>query len=127
MVGNAKDPQRKQYLVPRRSVAKLQKMSRQRRVSASELVRRAIEAYTSGEPCAAEQEAAARGVLRELHKEMRATLKRIDRGLEKLSARERALADGTLQDQVRQETQSWITSHPREMAAIVRLFAPEVA
>jgi hypothetical protein len=39
---------RQQYLVPRKSVKKLREMSRREGVSAGELARRAIEAYTSG-------------------------------------------------------------------------------
>ena len=36
---------RQQYLVPRRSVAKLRQLSRQHKVSVTEIVRRAIDAY----------------------------------------------------------------------------------
>ena len=49
-----------QYLVPRRSVAKLQRqLSRQHKVSVTEIVRRAIEAYDPSSGDRAVQEAAA--------------------------------------------------------------------
>src|SRR5258708_13124492 len=48
MSAKAEDLMRQQYLVPRKSVKKLREMSRREGVSAGELARRAIEAYTSG-------------------------------------------------------------------------------
>ena len=48
MSAKAADLMRQQYLVPRKSVKKLREMSRREGVSAGELARRAIEAYTSG-------------------------------------------------------------------------------
>jgi hypothetical protein len=128
MGADAKDLMRQQYLVPRRSVKKLREMSRRQGVSAGELARRAIEAYTSGHVLTeTEEEAAARVLLRDVHTQVRATLERIDTGLRELSARERALADGSFRDQVRREMQSWVETHPDEAARIAELFVPEVA
>src|SRR5882757_4312993 len=91
---------RQQYLVPRKSVKKLREMSRREGVSAGALVRRAIEAYTSGniltEP---EEEVASRAVLKDIHAQVRAALTRIDASLSEIRARERALTDGTFRAQ----------------------------
>src|SRR5436309_10618717 len=87
MSAKAEDLLRQQYLVPRKSVKKLRAMSRREGVSAGELARRAIETYTSGkvltesEQEAAAEEAAARGLLEDIHGQVRATLKRIDASL----------------------------------------------
>jgi hypothetical protein len=79
MSAKAEDLMRQQYLVPRKSVKKLREMSRREGVSAGELARRAIEAYTSGkiltEP---EEEVASRAVLKDIHTQVRAVLTRID-------------------------------------------------
>src|SRR5260370_41177750 len=75
MSAKAQDLMRQQYLVPRRSVKKLREMSRREGVSAGELARRAIEAYTSRnvltEP---EEERASRTALKALHTQLRAAL-----------------------------------------------------
>jgi Ribbon-helix-helix protein, copG family len=68
-----KDLMRQEYLVPRKTVRKLREMSRRRGISVGELVRRAIDAYTSGkiltEP---EEEVASRAVLKDIHTQGRA-------------------------------------------------------
>src|SRR5215472_11921868 len=82
---------RQQYLVPRRSVKKLQEMSRKEGVSTGELARRAIEAYTSGRVLSESgEETAARALLEEVHNTLRDVLKRIDTSLAEVRERERA-------------------------------------
>jgi hypothetical protein len=116
---------RQQYLVPRASVKKLKQMSRREGVSAGELARRAIEAYTSGKVLSeSEDEGAARALLHDVHAQVRVSLKRIDAMLVELRSRERALSDGSLRAQVRRETQEWLRGHPQEAAAIGELLAP---
>ena len=96
MSTKAEDLMRQQYLVPRKSVKKLREMSRREGISAGELVRRAIDAYTSGkilpEP---EEEVASRAVLKDIHAQVRAALARIDANLSEIRERGRARADGT--------------------------------
>jgi len=124
----AEDLLRQQYLVPRRSVKKLREMSRREGVSAGELARRAIEAYTSGKVLdESEEEAAARALLEDIHTQVRAALKRIDASLTEVRVRERALDDGTFRAQVRKETQAWFEAHPHEARAIAELFAQDAA
>ncbi len=124
----AEDLLRQQYLVPRKSVKKLREMSRREGVSAGELARRAIEAYTSGKVLTeSEEEAAARALLEDIHGQVRATLKRIDASLIEAQARERALTDGTFRAQVRKETQAWFEAHPHQARAIAELFAQDPA
>ena len=131
MSAKAEDLLRQQYLVPRKSVKKLREMSRREGVSAGELARRAIETYTSGkvltesEQEAAAEEAAARGLLEDIHGQVRATLKRIDASLIEVRVRERALADGTFRAQVRKETQAWFEAHPHQ--AMIKAAAPDAA
>ena len=118
---------RQQYLVPRRSVKKLQEMSRKEGVSTGELARRAIEAYTSGRVLSeSEEETAARALLVEVHGTVRDALKRIDASLAEVRERERALAEGTLRAQVRKETMAWLRGHPEEAEAIASLLTPQV-
>src|SRR5437660_11714653 len=99
-------------------------MSRREGVSAGELARRAIEAYTSGKVLTApEEEAAARALLEDIHGQVRATLKRIDASVIEVRARERDLADGTFRAQARQEAQAWFappSAHARAIAAPYR-------
>ena len=115
---------RQQYLVPRESVRKLKAMSRKEGVSTGELARRAIEAYTSGNVLSeTEDESAARALLRDVHTQVRGSLKRIDAMLDDVRARERALSDGTFRAQVRRETGEWLKKHPKEADAIGELFA----
>ena len=125
MSAKAEDLMRQQYLVPRKSVKKLREMSRREGVSAGELARRAIEAYTSGnllpEP---EEEVASRAVLKDIHTQVREALTRIDASLSEIRTRERALADGTFRAQVVAETRAWFDAHPEEAQGIVDLFAP---
>ena len=120
MSAKAEDLMRQQYLVPRKSVKKLREMSRREGVSAGELARRAIEAYTSGnvltEP---EEEAASRAVLKDIHTQVRETLTRIDASLAAIRAREQALADGSFRARVVAETRAWFDAHPEEGRGIV--------
>jgi hypothetical protein len=128
MSAKAEDLMRQQYLVPRKSVKKLREMSRREGVSAGEIARRAIDAFTSGnvltEP---EEEVASRAVLKDIHTQVRAVLSRIDATLSEIRARERALADGTFRAQVVAETRQWFDAHPAEAEGIVDLFAPQAA
>ena len=125
MSAKAEDLMRQQYLVPRKSVKKLREMSRREGVSAGELARRAIEAYTSGnvltEP---EEEAASRAVLKDIHAQVRAVLTRIDVSLAEIRESEQRLADGTFRAQVVAETRAWFDAHPEEAQGIVEFFAP---
>jgi enamine deaminase RidA (YjgF/YER057c/UK114 family) len=128
MSAKAEDLMRQQYLVPRKNVKKLREMSRREGVSAGELARRAIEAYTSGkiltEP---EEEVASRAVLKDIHAQVRAVLTRIDASLSEVTVRERALADGTFRTQVVAETRAWFDAHPVEAQGIMELFAPQAS
>jgi hypothetical protein len=122
----AEDLMRQQYLVPRKSVKKLREMSRREGVSAGELARRAIEAYTSGNILTeSEEELASRAVLKDIHSQVRATLARIDASHSEIRVREQALADGTFRAQVVAETRAWFDAHPEEAQGIVNLFAPK--
>ena len=125
MSAKAEDLMRQQYLVPRNSVKKLREMSRREGISAGELARRAIEAYTSGRVLGdPEEEVASRTALKEIHGQVRAALMRIDVSLSEIRARERALADGTFRAQVVAETKAWFDAHPEEAQGIVELLAP---
>ena len=125
MSAKAEDLLRQQYLVPRKSVKKLREMSRREGVSAGELARRAIEAYTSGsvltEP---EEETASRAVLKDIHAQVRAVLSRIDASLAEIRGSEQRLADGTFRAQVVAETRAWFDAHPEEAQGMVEFFAP---
>lgn len=125
MSAKAEDLMRQQYLVPRKSVKKLREMSRRQGVSAGELARRAIEAFTSGNVVSeSEEQAASRAVLKDVHTQVRAVLVRIDVSFSEIRARERALTDGTFRAQVVAETRAWFDAHPDEAQGIVELFAP---
>ena len=125
MSAKAEDLMRQQYLVPRKSVKKLREMSRREGVSAGELARRAIEAYTSGNLLSvSEEEVASRAILKDIHRQVRKTLARIDASLSEVHASERALADGTFRAQVASETRAWFDAHPDEAQGILDIFAP---
>ena len=128
MSAKAEDLMRQQYLVPRKSVKRLREMSRREGISAGELARRAIDAYTSGkiltEP---EEEVASRAVLKDIHAQVRAALTRIDANLSEIRERERALADGTFRARVVAETRAWFDAHPEEAQGIMELFAPQAS
>ena len=118
---------RQQYLVPSRSVKKLQEMSRKEGVSTGELARRAIEAYTSGRVLSeSEEETAARALLVEIHGAVRDVLKRIDASLAEVRERERAFDEGAFRAQVRKETMAWLKGHPEEAEAVAGLLTPQV-
>jgi len=103
-------------------------MSRREGVSAGELARRAIEAYTSGNVIAEpEEEIASRGALKDIHRQVRTVLTRIDASLSEIRASERALADGAFRAQVVAETRAWFAAHPEEAQGIVEIFAPQAA
>ena len=126
MSAKAEDLMRQQYLVPRKSVKKLREMSRREGVSAGEIARRAIEAYTSGKVLSEpEEEVASRSVLKDIHAQVRSVLTRIDANLSEIRASERALTDGTFRAQVIAETSAWFDAHPKEAQGIIELFAPQ--
>jgi hypothetical protein len=113
---------RQQYLVPRRSVAKLRQLSRQQKVSATEIVRRAIDAYDPLSGDRAAQEAAALDLLAEVHGQLRKSMRRIDSDMASLQARQRALDDGSLRDQARRDTESWLRRNPQALEGFAELF-----
>jgi hypothetical protein len=128
MSAKAEDLLRQQYLVPRKSVKKLREMSRREGVSAGELARRAIEAYTSGKVLTeSEEEVAALGLLKDIHDQIGTRLKGIDMILNETNARERALSDGTFRARIRKETKAWFETHPDRARAIADLFGQDVA
>ena len=128
MSAKAEDLMRQQYLVPRKSVKKLREMSRREGVSAGELARRAIEAYTSGNVLTeSEEEAASRVVLKDIHAQVRAVLTRIDASLAEIRGSEQRLADGSFRAQVVAETRAWFDAHPEAAQGIVEFFAPQAA
>ena len=114
---------RQQYLVPRRSVAKLRQLSRQHKVSVTEIVRRAIEAYDPLSGDRAAQEAAALELLAEVHGQLRKSMRRIDSDLAALQARQRALDDGSVREQARHQTEGWLRRNPQALDAFAELFA----
>jgi hypothetical protein len=114
---------RQQYLVPRRSVAKLRQLSRQHKVSVTEIVRRAIEAYDPSSGDRAAQEAAALELLAEVHGQLRKSMRRIDSEMAALQSRQQALEDGSVRDQARQQTEGWLRRNPQALDAFAELFA----
>jgi hypothetical protein len=116
---------RQQYLVPRRSVTKLKELSKVERVSATEIVRRAIDAYDpAAVPVPPQDEAAAVDLLDGLHGQLRALLERIDAELAQLKKRHDDLAGGKLRRKVRRETEEWARRNPEALAGLADLFAP---
>lgn len=113
---------RQQYLVPRRSVAKLRQLSRQQKVSATEIVRRAIDAYDPVSEQMAVQEAAALDLLVEVHAQLRKAMRRIDSSMQALQLRQRALEDGKLSAQARRDAESWLRRHPQALEGLSELF-----
>ena len=118
---------RQQYLVPRRSVAKLRQLSRLHKVSATEIVRRAIDAYDPASEDLALQEAAALDLLAEVHGQLRRAMRRIDANLNALQARQRALDDGKVRAQVRRDTESWLRRNPQAIEGLMELFVADAA
>lgn len=114
---------RQQYLVPRRSVAKLHQLSKQHKVSATEIVRRAIDAYDPQSDDRSAQEAAALDLLAEVHGTLRKAMRRIDSDIAALRVRQRALDDGSVRAQARRDTESWLKRNPRALAGFAELFA----
>ncbi len=126
MSAKAEDLVPQQYLVPRKSVKKLREMSLREGVSAAEIVRRAIEAYTSGNAITEPEEVtASRAALKDIHDQVRAALTRIDASLSEIRASEGALADATFRAQVVAETREWFDACPEETRGIAELFAPQ--
>jgi hypothetical protein len=118
---------RQQYLVPRRSVAKLRQLSRQHKVSVTEIVRRAIEAYDPLSGDRAAQEAAALELLAEVHGQLRKSMRRIDSDMAALQSRQRALDDGSVREQARQQTEGWLRRNPQALDTFAELFAGQPA
>jgi len=118
---------RQQYLVPRRSVAKLRQLSRQHKVSVTEIVRRAIDAYDPLSGDRAVQEAAALELLAEVHGQLRKSMRRIDSEMAALQSRQHALDDGSVRDQARQQTELWLRRNPQALDGFAELFAGRTA
>jgi uncharacterized protein YhaN len=113
---------RQQYLVPRRSVAKLRQLSKLQKVSATEIVRRAIDAYDPLADDRTAQEAAALELLAEVHEQLRKAIRNIDADMAALRLRQSALEDGSVRDRARRDTESWLRRNPRALAGFTQLF-----
>ena len=122
---------RQQYLVPRRSVVKLRQLSKSHRVSATEIVRRAIDAYDPQADEANSQQRAALELLSQVHGELRKVMRRIDADLTELHRRQRALEDGSVQQQARRDAENWLRRNPQALDDLAAWFgaaatAPDV-
>jgi|GEM_PF-1661845 len=113
---------RQQYLVPRRSVAKLRQLSKSQKVSATEIVRRAIDAYDPKSDDRTAQEAAALELLAEVHGALRKSMRRIDTDIAALRLRQRALDDGSVRARARRDTEAWLKRNPQALAGFAELF-----
>ncbi len=118
---------RQQYLVPRRSVAKLRQLSKEQKVSATEIVRRAIDAYDPLSQDRTAQESAALDMLAQVHGALRKAIRRIDSDTAALRLRQRALEDGSVRERARRDAQSWLRRNPQALAGFVQLFANATA
>ncbi|RFA26969.1 hypothetical protein CAI21_15490 [Alkalilimnicola ehrlichii] len=111
---------RRQYLVSKAQIAKVERLRKREGVGATEIVRRAIEAYDPDAKGAneAEVEAALNAMaeaLRETCRELATLRERVVNGLsdEAREANRRQVAD---------ETRAYYAAHPEELEAISRLF-----
>lgn len=116
---------RQQYLIPEPSVHKVRELGKLQNVSGTEIVRRAIDAYTPG--AEGEEDAEAAQAIEDLRASLRHTLKRIDAHLRDVEGRLTKLSDGSLRFRVRQETLEWIERNRRTAAQIAELFGGGVA
>ena len=72
-------------------------------------------------PSGSDEQVRARALLERMHRQVRATIARIDAGLTEFRERERLLADEAFRAGIRAETQVWFKAHP-DAPAIAELF-----
>ena len=120
---------RQTYVVPKRNVVRLRKMSYEQGVSVNELVRRAIDAYVAhnGTLGQAAEHAAAEAVFAETHRQFRAVARRMDASLAEAARHERALRDPALQERIRRETELWCEKHSQRASQIFAFLAPHTS
>ena len=125
-LARADDLVRQQYLIPRKSVRKLREISQRENISVNEVVRRAIESYITRKLLMRSDEAAAHALMKVIHNETSAALKRIDASFNKVRKYERACANDIVRAQARSEAKAWIEAHENEVGAIAELFGQDV-
>jgi hypothetical protein len=120
---------RQQYLIPRRSIEKVRALGRKAGVPATEIVRRAIEAYDPERlALSSEQdEIQARALLDEIHASLRETIARVDESLAVYGAKLARLEDGSVRNQVRTQTLEWLERNQQAAARLQELFAQQSA
>jgi hypothetical protein len=116
---------RRQYLVSRAQIEKLELLSRRESVSATEIVRRAIEAYDPDAGGISEAQAlsalsAMAQVLSETRRELSELRERIAEGL----SRERSEANRRAAEA---EVREYYAAHPEQLEAISELFTEQEA
>ena len=117
---------RQHYLVPRHCVDRLQEMGEEQGTSVDALVSRAIDAYSekSGVFSQTVEHAAAKALLAEIHRHVRAAVGRMDASLADIRRRELTLRSPTLRERIRLETALWLQQHQDYIDAIIDLVTP---
>ena len=109
---------RQEFVFPQSLARMVQELAEREGVSKSEIVRRALEAYEPAADAIDEEELSA--VIRQLVDAVRGTVERVDATL--TSLREQRASRDAEREQIREEARRWARAHPREMAAVARLF-----
>ena len=120
VTGNVEPMLRKQYLIPRAAAKKVEQISRKHKVSAAEVVRRAIESYEPSSEDFGEAELLA--FLEQTETLLSGTVERIDAVHADLTQRLDAIERGEQRDEVRNEVRQWAAKHPEGVEKLARLF-----
>lgn len=116
---------RQQYLIPERLVRKVRALSKRHRVSAAEIVRRALDAYTEARSGAAGEDELANRLLIETFEtidQVTATLDDINR---KFDTVQRRIDSGEIRHQAEGEMCRWLEANPGAVAEFRKHIASE--
>jgi hypothetical protein len=116
---------RQQYLIPARLVRKVRALSKRQKVPATEIVRRALDAYTEAKPGAASEDELVDRLLTEafeMIEQVTATLGDLNR---KIDTVQRRIDSGEIRRQAETEMHRWLEANPGAVAVFRKHIAAE--
>jgi DNA repair ATPase RecN len=116
---------RQQYLIPARLVRKVRALSKRQKVPATEIVRRALDAYTEAKPGAASEDELVDRLLTEafeMIEQVTATLGDLNR---KIDTVQRRIDSGEIRRQAETEMHRWLEANPGAVAEFRKHIAAE--
>lgn len=123
----AEETVRKQYLIPTRLDRKVRAMSKRQKVPATEIVRRALDAYTDTKPEVVNEDELVDRLLTEAFETLEQVSTTVDVLNHQLASVQQRIESGEIRRQVETEMRQWIAENPKAVRAFQKTLKQEAS